>query len=159
MSCPRSSSNKSFDFEVKRSSRGEKWAVFKIWPLHLLVDVKQAREIDRTIDGKNLPGVEFEDGAQAFDNLGIGVGLNFHAHGITFAPVVQLGANGLQQAARFFFGEVEIAVASHTKRRRRNDVKAVVHVDGMVGDEISQEYKVGRAFRGQPDQTGQRSRN
>ena len=135
-------------------ARGKR-AVLEIGALGLIVDVKQPGKVDRAVHGKNLPGIEFEDGAQALDDLGIGVGLNFHADCVAFAPVMQLRAHGLQKIARFFFLQVKIAVAGDAKGSRRNDIVAVIHVLGVVGDQVGEEDKVGRGVRGQPHQAWQ----
>ena len=57
----------------------------------LLVNIEQARQIHRAVNGENLPGFQFKVSTQAFDNLRIGVRLYLQAHRIALAPVVQFG--------------------------------------------------------------------
>src|SRR6266496_2048731 len=59
----------------------------------LLVDIEQARQIDGAVDGKNLPGIDFEINPQALDDVGLGVGFNFQAYGVAFAAIMKLGAD------------------------------------------------------------------
>ena len=125
----------------------------------LLVNIEQARQIHRAVDGKNLPGLQFKIGAQAFDDFRIGVGLDLQPHGIALAPVVQLGADRFQQVARFFFRQIEIAVAGDAERRRGNDVVAVIHPRGMEGHQVGEKNKVVGPVRGQPHQARQSSRH
>ena len=121
----------------------------------LLVDIEQAREIHRPVDRKHLPGLQFEIGAQALDDFGIGIGFNLQPHRISFAAVVQFGAHRFQQVARFFFRQIEIAVAGDAEGGGGNNVVAVIHPRGVVGDQISQKNEVDRTLRGQPNQSRQ----
>ncbi len=84
-------------------------------------------EIDRTLGVEDQGLIQLEIRAQAVDDLRIGVGIDLQAHGIAFAPVVQLGAHGLQQRARFFFLEVEIAVARDAKGSAGKDLVSAIH--------------------------------
>ena len=125
----------------------------------LLVNIEQARKIHRPVDGKHLPGLQLKVGAQALDDFGIGVGLNLQPHRIALAPVMQLGADRLQQVARFFFRQIEIAVAGNAERRRRNDIVAVIHPRGVERHQIGKKDEVVGSVRRQPHQARQGARN
>ncbi len=125
----------------------------------LFVDVEQARQIHRAVDGKYLPGLQFEVGAQAFDDFGIGVRLDLQPHRIAFAPVVQFGAHRFQQVARFFFRQIEIAVAGDAECRRGNDVVAVIHPRGVECHQVGQKDEVVGPVRRQPHQARQGPRH
>src|SRR5262252_9022972 len=64
--------------ELPRSKR----AILQVGAVHLFIDIEQPNQIYRAVYWKHLPWVEFENGTQAFNNLGIGVSLNLHSHGI-----------------------------------------------------------------------------
>ena len=100
----------------------------------LLVYVEQPREIYRAFGGENLPCVQIKVDAQAVYNFRISIGFNFHAHSRALTPVVQFGAHCLQQIARVFFLQVEVAVASDAKCGRRNNVVATIHFVRVQGD-------------------------
>ena len=93
----------------------------------LLVNIEQPRQVHRSVHRKNLPGFQFEVGAQALDDFRIGVGFNLKAHRISLAPVVQFSPYRLQQIAGLFLRQIKIAVAGHTKSCGRNDVVPVIH--------------------------------
>ena len=107
---------------------------------------------------EDLPAIQFENGAQAFDNFRIGVGLDLHADRIALAAVVQLGAHRLQKIAGFFFLQVEIAVARNAECRGGDYVIPVIHAARVVGHEVGKENKIDGALAGQPDQTRQGAR-
>ncbi len=123
----------------------------------LLVNIEQAREIHRTVDGKNLPGLQFEVGAQAFDDFGISIGFDLQAHGIAFPPVMQLSTYGFQQVARFLLRQIKIAIAGDAECGRRYDVVAVIHARRVERDQIGQKDEIVRSLRGQPYQSWQSS--
>src|SRR5271166_3865553 len=123
--------------------------ILEIGALGLFVDVEQPRKVYRTVHRKNLPGIKLEHGAQAVDDLGIGVGLNFHANRVALATVVQFRAYGFEKISGLFLLQIKIAVAGDAEGSRGNDVVAVIHVLGVVRDQVGQENEVGRGLRGQ----------
>ena len=82
--------------------------------------------------------VELEVDAEAVDDFGIGLAVDFEADGVAFAAVVQLGADGFEQRARFFFLEVEIAVAGDAKGGAGEDFVAAIHAAGVALDEVGE---------------------
>src|SRR5208282_3733919 len=110
-------------------------------------------------DRKDLPGVKLEHGAQALDNLGVSLGLDLHAHRVALATVVQLGTYRLQQIARFFFLQVEVAVARDAERGGRNDVVPLIHARGMMDNQVGKKNEIYGPLRRQTDQSRKRPRN
>jgi len=125
----------------------------------LLIHVEQPRKVYRTVHGKDLPGIELEDGAQAFDDLGIGVGFNLHANGIAFAAVVQLRSDGFEKIARLFFLQIEVAVTGDAEWSGRHNVIAVIHALGVMGDQIGKENEIRGVLRRQAHQARQSARH
>ena len=142
MSCRRSSSNKVLRFRGEAQFARDKGLEFQLRMVRLLVNIEQPREIHRAVHRKHLPGIQLEVRAQPLDDLGIGIGLNLQAHRVAFAPVVQFGADRLQQTARFFFRQIQIAVARYPESRRRNNVVAVIHACRVMSHQVGQKNKV-----------------
>ena len=67
---------------------------------------------------------------------------DFEADGVAFAAVVQLGADGLEQVARFFFLEVEIAVSGDAEGSFGEDLVAAIHAGGEALDEVVEKHEV-----------------
>ena len=82
--------------------------------------------------------VELEVGAEAVDDFGIGLAVDFQAHGVAFAAIVELGADGFQQRTRLFFLEVEVAVAGDAKGGAGEDFVAAIHAGGVTLDEVGE---------------------
>ncbi len=131
----------------------------QIRPRRLVVNIKQPRKVHRAVNRKNLPAVKFKHCAQALDNLGIGLGLDLHAHRVSLAAVVQFRAHRFQQIARFLLLQVEVAVARDAEGGGRNDVVALIHPRGMVHDQIGKKNEIDGPLRWQADQSRQRPRD
>ena len=84
--------------------------------------------------------------------------LDFEAHRIAFAAVVQLGANGFEQRARLFFLEVEIAVARDAEGGLGENFVAAVHAGGIVLDQVLQKDEVVGACRSKAAQQSEAGR-
>ena len=137
--------------ELARNKRPE----LQFWMLGLLVNVKQTRQVHWAVNWEHLPGVQLKDIAQPLDDFGVRVGLDLHPHGIAFAPVVQLGAYGLEKTSSLLLREIEIAVTRDAKGSRGNDIVAVVHARGMKGHQVRQKDEIVRVFGRQANQPGQ----
>jgi len=73
---------------------------------------------------------------------------------ITSAPAVQLRVHQLEQTARFFFVEIQIAVPSGAKRTRGDDVVSFVEIARVSLDQVMQKDVIDAAsFAGNPHQT------
>src|SRR5580704_11094838 len=114
--------------------------------LHLVVDVEQAREIYWPVATKHLPGFEFKHSAQSLDDLGIGARFDFKPHRVSLAPIVEFSAHRLEQTARLFFRQVQVAVAGHTEGSGRNNVVAVIHARSVESYQIGQKDEVVRTL-------------
>ncbi len=79
--------------------------------IDLAVQVREPRKIDRAAGAKNLPFLQFENIAQAVDDFAVGSGFDFQPHGVALVPVVQLRPHRFQNAPRFLFLQIKIAVA------------------------------------------------
>ena len=71
--------------------------------VRVLVDVKQPRQVHRTIHREHLPRIEVEIRAQPLDDLLVRFGFDLQPHRIALAAIVQLGSYRLEQASRLFF--------------------------------------------------------
>ena len=129
----------SCDLRLSCSSRADKRLELQIRPVGLIVEMKESRQVDRAIGAINLPILHLEVAAQPLDHLGVGVGLDFQANGVALAPVVQFGAHRLEQIARLFFLQIEIAVAGDAERGFGDDLVAAIHVHSMGCHQIGQE--------------------
>ena len=67
--------------------------VLEVGTVRLLINIEQTRQINRALGKKDLPGIEGEIAAQAFDNFGIGIHVDLEAHGRSLAAIVQFGAH------------------------------------------------------------------
>ena len=86
----------------------------------------------------------------------MGAGLDLQTHGVAFAAIVKLDADGLKQRARFFFLEVEVGVARDAEAGVGENLVAAVHAGQVLGDEVLEEQVVVFAFLGgQADKAGQ----
>src|SRR5207245_9601887 len=112
----------------------------------LFVDIEKPGKIDWAVYGENLPGFKLENGAQAVDDFGISIGLDFKPHRVSFAAIVQLGTHRLEQAARFFFLKIEVAVAGHTECSRGNNVITVIHTRSVPCDQVGEENEIVSCF-------------
>src|SRR5271155_2588081 len=123
-------------FSGKAKLAWEKRLELQLRVLGLLVNIEQARKVDRSVDGKYLPRFETEVGAQALDDFRISFGFDLQPNGIPFSTIVQLGADRLKQVAGLLLRQIEITVTGNPERRRGDYVVAVIHLGGMVGHEI-----------------------
>ena len=101
-----------------------------------------AGEVDGAVAAEDLVLFEFEVDAQALDDFGIGAGFDFEAHGVAFAAVVQLDADGFKQRARFFFFEVEVGVAGDAEGGAGEHLVAAVHAGEVLRDEVLEQQVV-----------------
>ena len=104
---------------------------FQVRPRRLVVEVEEARKIDGTIYLKHLPGGEAKIGAQAFDDFRVGARFDFQAHGGALAAAMELRVDRIENAARFLFAQVEVAVARDAKRSGGENLVAVVEAFGV----------------------------
>ena len=139
---------------------GREGRELEVGPLDVAVEKHEAREIHGAIAAEDLVFVELEVDAQTLDDFRIGAGLDFEAHRIAFAAVVQLDANGFKQRARFFLLEVEVGVAGDAEGGVGQHLVAAIHAAQVLRDQIlEQQVIVGAVRRGQADEPGQRAGN
>ena len=96
---------------------------------------------------KNLPGRETEIGAQALDDFGIGARFDLQAHRCALAAAMKLRVHRIENAARFFLAQIEIAVARDAKRSGGEDFVAVVEALGVCVHDVVQENVFDGSFR------------
>ena len=137
---------------------GREGRELEVGPLHVAVEEHQPREVHRAVAAEDLVLVEFEVDAQALDDLRVGAGLDFQAHGVALAAVVQLDANGFQQRARFFLLEVEVGVAGDAEGGAGQHLVAAVHAGQVLRDQVLEQQVIEAAVGGgQADEAGQRA--
>ena len=130
----------------RASSRGDERAIFQIGARRLVVEMEEAREIDRAVGAEDLPGREMEIRCEAIDDFLVGARFDFEAHRGTFAAAVKLLVDRLEEAARFLFGEIEIAVARNAEGRGGKDFVAVIETLGERVDYVVKENVLDGAF-------------
>ena len=139
---------------------GREGRELEVGALDVAIEEHQAREVDRAVVAEDLVFIEFEVDAEAFDDLGVGAGFDFETHGIAFAAVVELDANGFKQRARFFFFEVEVGVAGDAEGGAGLDFVAAIHAAEVLRDEVLEKQVVEFAvFGGEADEAGKSARD
>ena len=97
---------------------------------------------------ENLPLFQSEISAQTLDDLRSRSIVDLQTNCVSLASIVQLRSHRLQQVARFFLLQVEIAVACYAKGGRRDDLVSAIHLGRMRGHKIGEENVIVRAFVG-----------
>src|SRR6202034_4716420 len=102
--------------------------------------------------------VELEIDAEAVDDFGVSLAVDFETDGVAFAAVVEFGADRFEQRARFFFLEVEVAVAGDAEGGAGEDLVAAIHAAGVALDEVGEKDEVlGVIRRRDPQEAWQRA--
>src|SRR6185437_11093009 len=109
---------------------------------------------------EDLPRVEVEVEAQPLDDLVGSRSVDFHAHYIALAAVVQLLGHALQYRAALLLLKVQIAVARNAERAHSQHPIPAEHAVGVRFDEFIEQQKIVPAVAvWQWDQRWQRPRN
>src|SRR5271168_1035890 len=111
----------------------------------LFINLEQALEIDGAVDAENQGFVEFKRGNQVVHNFRMRGGSDFQPYRLTLAPLRDLRIDGIQQAARFFFLEVQIAVALDAKWRGSQNLVAAIKLGDVRGYDVLQKHVVNAA--------------
>ena len=109
--------------------------------------MEEALEIYRAFDAENQGLIEFKGGNQAIHDFSRSGGIDFKAHGLAFAALCDLRVYGFEQAARFLFFQVEIAVACDAEGRGTENFVAPVKLGSVTGNDVVQENVVDAVAR------------
>ncbi len=132
----------------------------EVGPLHVAVKIHHARQVHRPLGAKDLLRAEFEVGTQPFNDLLGRAALDLHAHGVTLAPVVQLGPHTLQYAARLLLLQIQVAVARHPERGPGEHLVPTEHAPHLRLDQLVQHDEFQASLgAGKRDQAGQSAWN
>ena len=122
--------------------------------------MEEALKIDWPVHGKNERWVEFERAGETIHDFGMSAGFDFEADGPAFPALRDLRVHGVEQAARFFLFEVEIAVAGDAERSGSEDFVAAIELWGIRGNDVVQKNVVNCIVRGgNTEKTRQGARN
>ena len=108
---------------------GGKGFEFQVGPVDEVVGTHEARHVERTIDGVNIDGVEFEGFEQLFEENGVCALRDFEANRGAFLAVEEFFFNFTEEILDFFFIKVEVAVAGDAEGDRG--------ANAVTGEEIT----------------------
>ena len=123
---------------------------------------EEAGEIDGAGSFENLPRAKIELLGKRIDDGGGGIGFDFEANDVAFAAIVELGVDGLEQVAGFFFVQIEVAVAGGAEGAGADDLESFIEVSGVRLDEVMKEDVVDVTrfvLGGNADEARQSARN
>ena len=150
------------DFGGEAESARDKGRELQVGAIRLIGEREEAGEIDGAGSFENLPGAELELLGKRIDDCGGGVGFDFEANDVAFAAIVELGVDGLEQVAGFFFVQIEVAVAGGAEGAGADDLESFIEVSGVCLDEVMKEDVVDVArfvFGGNADEARESARN